>query len=109
MTNIFFYSKDEILAKYDIEYAEEDMLQLKPFDFEDPKTDEEIQGGVINAIILSTFCSKEEKTDLSFHLHKIYSQYPDNLLRQVMTHLRKSKMVSRKKGTKKKADGITEM
>ena len=104
---IFSYSKDEILANYDIEYAEEDMLQLKPYDFEDPRTDEEIQGGVINATILSTFCSKEEKTDLSFHLHKIYSQYPDSLLRQVMTHLRKSKMVSSKKGNKRlqKDDG----
>ena len=95
-------NKDEILENFDIEYAEEDMLQLNPFDFVDPQTDEEMQASVINATILSTFCCKEDKTDLSFHLHKIYSQYPDSLLRQVMTHLRKSKMVSKKKQNTKR-------
>ena len=94
-------TKKEILDQFDIEYAEDEMLR-RPCDFTDPITDEDVQAGVINSTILSTFCCREDKTDMSFHLHKIYSQYPDSILRQVMSQLRKSQMVSKKKQSTKK-------
>ena len=60
-----------------------------------------LQASVIWNVILSSLCCKEDKTNWAFHLFKIYQQYEDNLLRRVLVHLRRSKMVSLNKKAKK--------
>ena len=52
-------------------------------------------------IFFSSLCCKDDKTNWAFHMYKIYQQYEDNLLRRVLQHLRKSKMISLNKRSKK--------
>ena len=62
--------------------------------FVEPKDVSEIRGSVINALITSSLCSASDKTSWAFQLFKIYQQYPDSLLRTVMTKLRTDRMVN---------------
>jgi hypothetical protein len=65
--------------------------------FREPDTEEEVQAGVVNALITSSLCSVGDKKSWAYQLFKIYQQYPDSLLREVMARLRDNKMVSLKK------------
>lgn len=70
---------------------------LKKSQFSEPTSVSDIQAGVVNALITSSLCSASDKKSWAYQLFKIYQQYPDMLLRKVMTDLRENKMVSLKK------------
>ena len=70
---------------------------LKKSQFTEPSCVSDIQAGVVNALITSSLCSASDKKSWAYQLFKIYQQYPDMLLRKVMTDLRENKMVSLKK------------
>ena len=70
---------------------------LKKSRFSEPTDIAEIQSGVVNALITSSLCSASDKKSWAYQLFKIYQQYPDILLRKVMSDLRENKMVSLKK------------
>eukprot|EP00092_Neocalanus_flemingeri_P000749 GFUD01000793.1.p1 GENE.GFUD01000793.1~~GFUD01000793.1.p1 ORF type:complete len:1909 (+),score=561.12 GFUD01000793.1:540-5729(+) len=70
---------------------------LKKSRFTEPTNITEIQAGVVNALITSSLCSASDKKSWAYQLFKIYQQYPDLLLRNVMSKLRENKMVSLKK------------
>jgi len=70
---------------------------LKKSRFSEPETVTDIQAGVVNALITSSLCSASDKKSWAYQLFKIYQQYPDQLLRNVMANLRENKMVSLKK------------
>ncbi len=62
--------------------------------FQDPTDIDKIRCSVLNALVTSSLCSTSDKSSWAFQLFKIYQQYPDNLLRDVMEKLKKDKMVS---------------
>ena len=69
--------------------------------FSKPKDIADIQAAVVNALITSSLCSASDKKSWAYQLYKIYQQYPDSLLREVMIKLRDNKMVSLKKAYNK--------
>ena len=71
--------------------------------FEEPTTNEDVQKSVIRSVILSSLYSASDKTNWAYQLFKIYQQYPDAMLRAVMSNLRSKKLVSIKKQYNRKA------
>ena len=69
--------------------------------FEDPKNTSEVKKSVVNSLITSSLCAVSDKSSWAYQLFKIYQQYPDSLLRDVMDRLRADKMVSLKKNFNK--------
>eukprot|EP00095_Tigriopus_kingsejongensis_P011852 maker-scaffold493_size155937-snap-gene-0.21 protein:Tk11852 transcript:maker-scaffold493_size155937-snap-gene-0.21-mRNA-1 annotation:"general transcription factor 3c polypeptide 1" len=65
--------------------------------FSDPADVSDIRASVINTLITSSLCCATDKMNVAFQLFKIYQQYPDSLIRRVMSKLRSDKMVSLKK------------
>ena len=65
--------------------------------FAEPAAAAEVQAAVINALVTSSLCSASDKKSWAFQMFKIYQQYPDSLLRQVMFALKENKMISLKK------------
>jgi hypothetical protein len=62
--------------------------------FADPKDTKEIRCSVLNTLITSSLSSASDKTSYAYQLFQIYKQYPDSLLRSVMSRLKRNKMVS---------------
>ena len=86
---------DEIRRVYNIVFPIDHTRKANGF--EDPADTGGIRSSVVNALITSSLCSANDKKSQYFQLFKIYQQYPDTLLRSVISRLRENKMVSLKK------------
>eukprot|EP00094_Tigriopus_californicus_P009796 TCALIF_09445-PA protein Name:"Similar to Gtf3c1 General transcription factor 3C polypeptide 1 (Rattus norvegicus)" AED:0.03 eAED:0.04 QI:37/0.71/0.62/1/0.85/0.87/8/0/1945 len=84
---------EELNAKYTIVNPPISMAEACKT-FTDPQDINDIRASVINALITSSLCSATDKVNVAFQLFKIYQQYPDSLIRRVMTKLRTDKMAS---------------
>ncbi|CAB4067998.1 GTF3C1 [Lepeophtheirus salmonis] len=93
-TNMIPDSMEELLDQYIFVFPQTKEGQ---FYFEDPNSVEEAKALTINTLITSSLCSASDKNSWAFQLFKIYQQYPDWMLRDVMNKLRTNKMVSLKK------------
>ena len=85
----------EVMKDYVLIFPENS--NSKKWRFHEPNNITDIQAGVVNALITSSLCSTNDKRSWAYQLFKIYQQYPDSLLRGVMSRLRTNKMVSLKK------------
>jgi len=85
----------EVEKEYTLIFPEN--TQSKKWRFTEPSSVSDIQASVVNALITSSLCSSNDKKSWAYQLFKIYQQYPDSLLRGVMSRLRTNKMVSLKK------------
>lgn len=83
---------EELNAKYTIVNPPTSMSEACKT-FSDPEDINDIRASVINTLITSSLCSATDKVNVAFQLFKIYQQYPDSLIRRVMTKLRTDKMV----------------
>merc|ERR1719273_121741 len=86
----------EVEAKYNLVFPGS-QSKKEAGGFSKPTDVPGIQAAVVNALITSSLCSASDKTSWAHQLYKIYQQYPDSLLRNVMAKLRDHKMVSLKK------------
>lgn len=54
---------------------------------------EDAEASVVHSLVVSSLNSHLDKSSVAFQMFKIYQQYPDSLLRAVITKLRSDKMV----------------
>ncbi|XP_034239860.1 general transcription factor 3C polypeptide 1 [Thrips palmi] len=62
--------------------------------FADVAETADIHASVINAMIYSSLCCMNDKTNYAYQLFGVYQQYPDALLRSTMAKIRSDQMVS---------------
>lgn len=62
--------------------------------FQDIAETADIHAAVINAMIYSSLCCLNDKTNYAYQLFGVYQQYPDALLRSTMAKIRSDQMVS---------------
>lgn len=65
--------------------------------FKEPQTIHDINFSVVKTIIHSSMCCIKDKTSWAYQLFKVYQQYPETLLRSVITKSRHEQMISLKK------------
>ena len=94
-------SLNELYKNYNLIYPSSTIKDLHHF--EEPASGDDIQKSVIRSVILSSLYSASDKSNWAFQLFKIYQQYPDAMLRAVMSNLRSKKLVSIKKQYNRKA------
>nr|CAD7425047.1 unnamed protein product [Timema monikensis] len=70
--------------------------------FQEIKNIVDIHCAVVNGIVHSSLCCMLDKVSYTYQLFQVYRQYPDNLLRSVMTKIRTDQMVSLKKSFARK-------
>merc|ERR1719180_350109 len=87
----------EVEAQYNLVFPGSQSRNDKSGGFAKPNEIPDIQAAVVNALITSSLCSASDRKSWAYQLYKIYQQYPDSLLREVMAKLRDNKMVSLKK------------
>ena len=87
----------EVEAQYNLVFPGSQSRNDKSGGFAKPNDIPDIQAAVVNALITSSLCSASDRKSWAYQLYKIYQQYPDSLLREVMARLRDNKMVSLKK------------
>ncbi|KAG8234935.1 hypothetical protein J437_LFUL015503 [Ladona fulva] len=58
---------------------------------------DDIQKGVLHAVIHSSFCCAADKTSWAYQLFKVYQQYPDSFLKASMNKFRADQMITLKK------------
>ncbi|XP_014245478.1 general transcription factor 3C polypeptide 1 isoform X2 [Cimex lectularius] len=76
-------------------------LNMRYGTFNEVQNTVDILCSVVNTIIHSSLCCTTDKTSYSYQLFFIYQQYPDKLLRSVMTKCRTMSIVSCRKRHKK--------
>lgn len=88
-------SMEELLGRFTIMHPS-DAVGTR-LGFREPRDVSDIHSAVVNTLVTSSLCTASDRRSWTFQLFKIYQQYPDTLLRQVMAGLRENKMVSLKK------------
>lgn len=92
---------EEIKNKYDYNIGPKKITST----YSDVETIHDIHFDVVRSVVHSSLCSSKDKTSWAIQLFKIYHQYPESLLRQVVLKIRHSQMVSLKKVFKLRNSG----